>query len=225
MGAYLDSNNYLKRSDLEKYISNVGRTSTWYSEESKSVPLLGNGDEAFEGTQILNQEDILFLLQQGDLTGLSETNLCWRATTHGQSGSTFHSRCNQKGATITVVETTNGHFFGGYTNMEWQSSNTYRSNQQDSYVAGGNSFLFYLRGGKASRRVLRLNGDNDHNEIFDYYSYGPTFGGAHDLYIPNNRLSNNGNANTGTTYMQLTYSTTSNQYMHDGSSFRCKDVE
>ena len=46
---------------------------------------------------------------------------CYRASLHGWSSSTFHSRCNGRNiaATITLVKVGN-YFFGGYTDYEWR---------------------------------------------------------------------------------------------------------
>ena len=44
--------------------------------------------------------------------------LCYRATIHGWAASTFHSRCDGKNNTVTII--TNGPYvFGGYTDVAW----------------------------------------------------------------------------------------------------------
>ena len=43
----------------------------------------------------------------------------YRARWNGWSSSTFHSRCDKKGETITVVKVGN-YIFGGYTDAEWR---------------------------------------------------------------------------------------------------------
>ena len=44
--------------------------------------------------------------------------LCWQASTHGWSISTFHSRCDGKSHTITVIRK-DPYVFGGYTDIPW----------------------------------------------------------------------------------------------------------
>ena len=44
--------------------------------------------------------------------------LCWQASTHGWAGSTFHSRCNGKNHTITIIKK-DQYVFGGYTDVPW----------------------------------------------------------------------------------------------------------
>ena len=44
--------------------------------------------------------------------------LCYRASTHGWAGSTFHSRCDGKRDTVTIIKT-GQYVFGGYTDLPW----------------------------------------------------------------------------------------------------------
>ena len=44
--------------------------------------------------------------------------LCYRASTHGWAASTFHSRCDGKRDTVTVVKV-GQYVFGGYVDIPW----------------------------------------------------------------------------------------------------------
>ena len=46
---------------------------------------------------------------------------CWRAKTDGWSASTFHSKCDGKGPTVTIIQV-GSYIFGGYTDVSWSSS-------------------------------------------------------------------------------------------------------
>ena len=46
--------------------------------------------------------------------------LCWRATRDGWAGNNFHSKCNYKGPTVTIVRVGN-YVLGGYTDVSWDS--------------------------------------------------------------------------------------------------------
>ena len=50
----------------------------------------------------------------------SEFVRCWRAKTDGSAASTFHSNCDGKGPTVTIIKVGN-YIFGGYTNVPWHS--------------------------------------------------------------------------------------------------------
>ena len=45
---------------------------------------------------------------------------CYRARDHGWSSSTFHSKCNNLGPTITIVKV-GAYKFGGYTDAQWRT--------------------------------------------------------------------------------------------------------
>ena len=44
--------------------------------------------------------------------------LCWRASVDGWAASTFHSRCDGKGPTVTIIRV-GKYIFGGYTSVSW----------------------------------------------------------------------------------------------------------
>ena len=43
---------------------------------------------------------------------------CWRASVDGWASSTFHSRCDGKGPTVTIIRV-GRYIFGGYTSLPW----------------------------------------------------------------------------------------------------------
>ena len=43
---------------------------------------------------------------------------CWHANTDGWAASTFHSNCDGKGPTVTIVQV-GSYIFGGYTDKSW----------------------------------------------------------------------------------------------------------
>ena len=46
---------------------------------------------------------------------------CWHGETDGFAASTFHSRCDGKGPTVTIVRVGN-YIFGGYTDQSWKQT-------------------------------------------------------------------------------------------------------
>ena len=44
---------------------------------------------------------------------------CWRASVEGWAASTFHSRCDNKGPTVTIIRVGGKYIFGGYTSLSW----------------------------------------------------------------------------------------------------------
>ena len=54
---------------------------------------------------------------------LGESNLkftlCYKASRDGFNPTAFHSRCDNKGRSVTWAETTNNWLVGGYTSVSW----------------------------------------------------------------------------------------------------------
>ena len=45
---------------------------------------------------------------------------CWHAKTDGSAASIFHSNCDGKGPTVTIIKS-GSYIFGGYTDVSWHS--------------------------------------------------------------------------------------------------------
>ncbi|XP_073243635.1 uncharacterized protein [Porites lutea] len=114
--------------------------------------------------------------------GRSRFVRCWHAKTDGWAASTFHSNCNGKGPTVTIVQV-GSYIFGGYTDKSWGGS--------CRYVYSSKSFLFslYNINGYASVKV-NIKSSRYSKAIYTCSDRGPSFGGGHDLYISNNAASN-----------------------------------
>ena len=74
-------------------------------------------------SKILNSEmkKVFFKLCQFDSS--VKFNLLYRATRDGFRAVNFHSKCDNKSATITIVQTDRGFVFGGYTSLTWNDQN------------------------------------------------------------------------------------------------------
>lgn len=103
--------------------------------------------------------------------------LLYRGSRDGFETSSFHSRCDNKSNTITIIQTTKGWIFGGYTQASWSSST-------NLYVPDSNAYLFSLVNKLNRSFVSKIS--NTNNAIFCNSPYGPTFGSGHDIYVCNN---------------------------------------
>ncbi|CAH3168569.1 unnamed protein product [Porites lobata] len=52
----------------------------------------------------------------------SQWKRCWRASVDGWAASTFHSGCDNKGPTVTIIRVGGTYIFGGYTKLSWSAS-------------------------------------------------------------------------------------------------------
>ena len=51
----------------------------------------------------------------------NDWELCWRASRDDLDNNKFHSLCDEKGPTITIVKV-GRYIFGGYTSLSWKKS-------------------------------------------------------------------------------------------------------
>ena len=51
--------------------------------------------------------------------GKVKYDLLWKGSRDGFGASTFHTKCNGKGATLTVIMSEHQKLFGGYTSESW----------------------------------------------------------------------------------------------------------
>jgi hypothetical protein len=63
----------------------------------------------------------------------------WRGSRDGFGARDFHGRCDGHANTLTLIEDTKGNIFGGFTPVEWDSSNGYKADRSLK------SFLFTLK--------------------------------------------------------------------------------
>jgi hypothetical protein len=125
----------------------------------------------------------------------------YRASDHGFKGSNFHSRCDGKSNTITIILTTDGFIFGGFTPIAWDSSASYKADTT------GQSFLFSVNN-PHNHDFGPIGLQSQQYAIYCDSSYGPTFGDGHDLHI-----ANDCNGNTSS------YTSLGNAYVNDTNMY------
>lgn len=104
----------------------------------------------------------------------------------GKTSTHFHTAADGQGRTFTVVELpAQGGYqrkvIGGYNPQSWSSIGNYNYSGADSQRT---AFLFNLTTGALHRQKLSaVDGNIGQYQTYNNSSYGPTFGGGHDLYI------------------------------------------
>jgi hypothetical protein len=91
---------------------------------------------------------------------------------HGFEITKFHSLCDNKGPTLSIIKTTLGHTFGGYTKTSWESPNSGIDKHDTS------SFLFSVD--KLTKYPITKDYDK---AICCNSSYGPLFGTGRAIAI------------------------------------------
>lgn len=139
--------------------------------------------------------------------------ILFRANKDGFSGNMFHSKCDNRGATVTIIQSTTGNIFGGYTALPWTSNGSWAQDMK--------AFLFLLKSTTSNKpRMFPINAAT--NSVYHNASYGPTFGANHDLHICNNCNTANGSY----TNLGGSYGTSVDKHILAGSrNFMVRDYE
>lgn len=104
------------------------------------------------------------------------TTLMYKATKNGDKASKFHILCDNKGPTLTLIETTDGEKLGGFAKVSWESTNEYNEDPE--------AFVFNL-----NSKVV-FDTCETGNSIWCGYGYGPVFVCGCNICICDKFLSN-----------------------------------
>ena len=91
-----------------------------------------------------------------------KTELLYRKTIDGSLPNDFHRKCDNKGITITIIETMKGNKFGGYTELQWDCSGKQKHDNS--------TFLFSFD------KKKKYLSKKDYSSIWGNPTYGPWFG-------------------------------------------------
>ena len=128
---------------------------------------------------------------------------CYSTVTDDQGAAAFHAGCDNKGPTVTVVKSVDGHVFGGANDGDWHGGGGTYSYQEASaetpdIYPGQHSFLFCVDCAGRPKTTFQIKLDttvtSDTNPnsqghmtksyaTYNSQTYGPTFGQGPDLRI------------------------------------------
>jgi hypothetical protein len=144
----------------------------------------------------------------------SKWSLLYRGSRDGFGAKDFHTKCDGKSSTLTIIKAISSDFiFGGYTEAKWQSLGGDKSDP--------NAFIFSLI--NKDNKPCKMNVSDPNKAIYCDSRYGPIFGGL----IVNEgkkwlrgdiRVANNGNVNTDS------ISFLGNAYKHPSYLFGTKET-
>ena len=136
-------------------------------------------DELFKGSTIIQSLEEKNLISNWILQNTNKiTQLLYKAKRDGDDASVFHSKCDNMGPLLIIVQTTTGYRFGGYTSKSWTKPSS--SNWPGDELA----FVFSLN-------LKRKFGIKIPKEAVGHYNNcGPVFGYGHCFDISSGCLSN-----------------------------------
>jgi DNA-directed RNA polymerase specialized sigma24 family protein len=103
------------------------------------------------------------------------SELLFRTIVDGDSSTNFHSKCDNKGPTITFIKTSAGKRVGGFTMLSWNSSGSYREDKEASLA----TFLTLCVDRKLQQSIKRagriknklMNDSLSLEHIYDQFSF------------------------------------------------------
>jgi len=104
--------------------------------------------------------------------------LLYDTSIDSDTSSAFHAACDSEGPTVTLIETTEGNVFGGFTSQDWASNNR--------WLSDNDAFVYALRPSPMRKYPVSSSGGY---AIYRHGSYGPYFGGT-AIRIENNCQDN-----------------------------------
>ncbi|CAF4873087.1 unnamed protein product, partial [Rotaria magnacalcarata] len=150
----------------------------------------------------LEAGDILSPRHQAIITSFTgmanpKWKLLYKATQDGFRAIDFHRLCDNQTHTVTIIQSKTGYLFGGYAQIPWSSRNTYQTDLK--------AFIFTLTNPKSvlPTRFL-IKGGFEQYSIYHGATYGPTFGGGHDILVPDKSNENSGYTNFPHSYGDTT---------------------
>jgi hypothetical protein len=99
----------------------------------------------------------------------STPTLLYRGTRDGLKPRSFHSKCDGKNKTVTIIKTDKNYVFGGYTASPWKSD-------RGTYGYDPTAFIFSLRKNGVTKVDPKFKIIDAAHAIYNDYRCGPAFG-------------------------------------------------
>ena len=124
-----------------------------------------------------------------------KSELLFRKSRDGTTPDDFHNRCDNKGVTITFIETTKGYKFGGYTELQWDRSLTHKADQSTFVFSFNHKQKYTARNNNATMRCYPTDGPTFGDALPEIYiSYtmnrGQSFQNPQNTFVTNRQFTN-----------------------------------
>ncbi len=152
----------------------------------------------FDST-ILDKQNKLAINNLCQFPSAKQWKLQYRATRDGFTAQNFHTKCDTVANTLTIIKSTNGNIFGGFTEKAWDSSS--------GYVIDPKAFVFSLVNNENKPfKALCTNGSS---AIQCHSDCGPMFGnnstGCDIVIKSGSNVNQSGWSNFGSSYKHADY--------------------
>ena len=182
--------------------------------KEKKEKIKSEKNEIFK-SDIINDEDKNTLDDWFNPDNNKTIKLLYKASKNGDSYKDFYKFCGNKGPTVTIILTTKGLRFGGFTKLSWKKPKNGPDNSK--YYEDKDAFIFSLD--KKKKYLLKV--DKINYAVCMWSDQGPSFGDGNDLQISNNCLHNNNSYNN----CPSSFQTEKNELNGGKNNFTVKDYE
>jgi hypothetical protein len=123
----------------------------------------------FPGSTLLDSHKHKEILNQFYGNPDQQWELIYKASRDGYEAKYFHGKCNGKGPTMTIFQSTEKYLFGGYTKVPWSSKVDVKGDAQ--------AFLFTLTNPHdIPPTKYSIHPDRKDNAVYHFEHHGPCFG-------------------------------------------------
>ena len=158
----------------------------WESNNFKEAAIKTGSFNNTMDSLILTSNEAQKIHELGAFSSDQKFNLLYRATRDGFRAFDFHSKSDGFLNTLTIVKSTNGYVFGGFTTQSWHGT---------GYRADLSAFILSVRrnvtGFNTATDARRFNVTYENNAIVTDSNRGPIFGGGHNIVISDTSNMNN----------------------------------
>ena len=123
-------------------------------------------DTVFHSSTILNSKAASLIFTSLKLN-VSQCSLLYRGSRDGFTAQTFHSRCDSKSPTLTIIKSQHNQIFGGFTTQTW--------NHTDDCKPDSEAFIFKYHDSTCTFEILPVT--RPEKAIYCHSSYLAVFGG------------------------------------------------
>lgn len=171
-------------------------------------------------SNVLSLSQIKGLVELLDYPQAKNWRLLYWGKRDGFGAKDFHKKCDFKANTLTIIKSTNGNIFGGYTDAQWDETGLTKKDP--------NAFIFSLVNEQNKPAKMKcLNGFG----ITGHSSCGPVFGqySSSDIFITDNCNTNNNTSTLGSCFLPPTYlkagTSEANSFLAGSPNFLIADIE
>ena len=161
----------------------------------------------FRDSHILNEQQNFDLLRLSEFSLKEKWILIYRGSRDGFGARDFHSKCDDKFPTLTLLKAKQSSFiFGGYTSVTWNVTSFFDIRRQ--HKSDRNAFIFSLTNGDYNQYKMKTK--NPSRSIKCSPRFGPIFGDD-DIRVADNANKSESGSNLGFTFKHPIYARETNE--------------